>query len=228
MRSMANRRIYHEMRNTIHLTELQRSIIVGTLLGDGSLIETFSKKNLRLQIDHCEAQKEYVFWKYEMLKTLILTSPSYQIKNRSWRFRTISHPEITEIGELFYQDRRKIIPKNLEKMLTPIGLAVWFMDDGCFIRRDQTFNLNTQCYYQEEVILLKDMLQKNFRLHAISIQGDHNGWRLYIQKKSSGWFKEIIKPFVVPCMVYKIGEPCRDYTLAPDEYRGEDIVHASW
>ena len=93
---MANRRIYHEMRKNIHLTELQRSIIIGTVLGDGSLIASRSKNHLRLQIGHCITQKEYVFWKYEMLKDLILTPPTYQVKNRSWRFRTISHQEITE------------------------------------------------------------------------------------------------------------------------------------
>jgi len=203
------------MRKNIHLTERQYSIIIGTVLGDGSLQETFSKNNLRLQIEHCTAQKSYVQWKYEELKTLILTPPTYVEQHRSWRFKTISHPEVTEIGKLFYKDRRKIIPDNLEKILTPIGLAVWYMDDGCYVRRDHTFNLNTQCYYQTEVMFLQRVLQTRFNLEAVSLQRDHNGWRLYIQKGSSERFREIVSPFIIPSMAYKIGEPRRDYTLAP-------------
>ena len=115
------------MRQSVHLTDLQRAVIIGTLLGDGSLVETVSKNNLRLQIDHCAAQKEYVFWKYEVLKPLVLSSPAYKSINKSWRFRTISHPELTEIGKIFYRHRQKIVPKEITSLLRPIGLAVWFM-----------------------------------------------------------------------------------------------------
>ena len=216
-RSMANKRIYHEMRKNIHLTTLQRSIIIGTVLGDGSLIETFSKNNLRLQIEHCIAQKEYVFWKYEMLKDLILTPPTYIETNRSWRFRTISHPEITQIGRLFYQDRRKIIPKILDKILTPIGLAVWFMDDGTRYHRNGTYTINTQCFTKKEQVNLMKILRLKFDISATSLHRDKSKWRLYIQKEASERFKEIIKPFISPSMAYKIGEPRRDYTLAPDD-----------
>ena len=95
-RFMANRNIYNAMRKSVHLTDYQRAILVGTLLGDGSLIETSSKNNLRLQITHCDAQKAFVFWKYEAFKSLVLTPPTYQKQNDAWRFRTISHPELTE------------------------------------------------------------------------------------------------------------------------------------
>ena len=32
--------------------------------------------------------------------------------------------------ELFYKDNIKVIPINLEKLLTARGLAYWIMDDG--------------------------------------------------------------------------------------------------
>lgn len=208
------------MRKNIHLTELQKSIIIGTVLGDGSLSETFSKNNLRLQIEHCNAQKEYVFWKYEMLKNLILTPPIYKIQHRSWAFRTISHPELSEIGRIFYKDYRKILPENLEKILTPIGLAVWFMDDGVRYQKYGTYTVNTQCYTVEEMHQMREILSRKFGIIQTSLHSDHNGWRLYIQKESSERFKRIVKPFILPSMAYKIGEPCRDYTLAPDSISG--------
>lgn len=216
------------MRQSVHLTDFQRAIIVGTVLGDGSLIETFSKNNLRLQIDHSIAQKEYVFWKYEILKSLVLTPPTYQSKNRSWRFRTISHPELTEIGKLFYQNRQKIVPQEIVSLLEPIGLAVWFMDDGSHDKRHRTFIINTQCFDYKGVNLLLQILKEKFNINQTSLHFDKSGWRIYIKKGSSNMFEELVKPFILPSMMYKFEKPRRDYTLAPDICRqDEDIVHVS-
>lgn len=225
---MANRKEYHLMRESVHLTDYQRTIIVGTVLGDGSLIETFSKNNLRLQIDHATAQKEYVFWKYEALKPLVLSPPTYQQKNRSWRFRTISHPELTAIGSLFYRNRQKIVPKEITSLLEPISLAVWFMDDGAHDKRNETYIINTQCFDPNSVNRLQDCLNEKFGIVHSSLHFDKSGWRIYVKKGSSERFRNILEPHLLPSMMYKLGKPCRDYTLAPDvSSRDEDIVHAS-
>lgn len=212
------------MRKSVHITDYQRAIIVGTVLGDGSLIETFSKNNLRLQIDHAIAQKEYVLWKYEALKPFILTPPTYQLKNRSWRFRTISHPELTEIGRIFYRNRQKIVPQEITSLLEPIGLAVWFMDDGA--NHPNGYLINTQNFTYDECIKLKNTLAKKFNLIHITLHKDHNGWRLYIQAASAQRFRQIVKPFMLDILMYKLDKPRRDYTLTPDVCRlDEDIVH---
>lgn len=200
---MANRNIYHAMRRSVHLTDEQRDVVIGTLLGDGSLIETFSKNNLRLQIAHGSAQKEYVFWKYEALKSLVLTPPSYQPINDSWWFRTISHPEFTEIGRLFYRDRIKIVPLEIASLLTPIGLAVWFMDDGAH-DRSFCYILNTQCFRKDEQERLRNDLAARFGINNISIHKDKTGWRLYIRKASAERFAHLVRPFVLPSLQYKL------------------------
>ena len=194
------------MRKTVHLTDYQRAILVGTLLGDGSLIETSSKNNLRLQITHCAAQKSFVFWKYEAFKSLVLTLPKYQKQNDAWRFRTISHPELTEIGKLFYQNRQKIVPKDIASLLSPIGLAVWFMDDGAY-HRSGGYLINTQCFTIAECDILRDVLRKKFNIENITRHKDHNGWRLYIQVSSAKKFREIVEPFMLKDMMYKIKSP---------------------
>lgn len=214
------------MRRSVHITDYQRAIIVGTVLGDGSLIETFSKNNLRLQIDHCIAQKEYVLWKYEALKPFILTPPTYQPKNRSWRFRTISHPELTELGRLFYRNRQKIVPQEITSLLEPIGLAMWFMDDGAHDHRNGAYIINTQCFDLAEVNLLQRCLKQKFGIIHLSLHYDKSGWRIYIKKDSQERFKKLLLPFMLPSMMYKLDKPRRDYTLTPDVCRlDEDIVH---
>lgn len=203
---MANRTQYHLLRRTVHLNKEMYPIVIGTLLGDGSLVETFSKNNLRLQIEHCNAQKSYVFWKYEALKPLVLTPPQYTLRTQSWRFRTISHPEFTAIGRLFYRGRTKIVPKEITSLLTPITLAVWFMDDGARYANGAPF-LNTQCFERSEVTHLQRSLAERFSIHDTSLHRDKNGWRLYIKTASADRFRSIVRPFMLPALKYKIDTP---------------------
>jgi hypothetical protein len=204
------------MRRNILLDDRQRTVVIGTVLGDGSLLPTVSKNNLRLQIDHGYKQREYVFWKYAQLKSLVLTPPKHRQQTNSWRFRTISHPCLTDIGNLFYQGRRKKIPDNIASVLTePMSLAVWFMDDGAKNRNDGLV-LNTQCFTQAETQSLRDCLRENRGIDRISLQKDKNGWRLYIMKGSSGKMSEIIRPHVLPSMAYKLISPVETTRQLPD------------
>ena len=55
------------------LTDEQKQLILGTLLGDGAIEKRW--KNPRLRIDHASAQKEYVFWKYNILQDIATREP---------------------------------------------------------------------------------------------------------------------------------------------------------
>ena len=53
-------------------------VIVGTLLGDGRIEQRskgIRKFSARLRIHPSEAQKEYVLWKYEILKDFVDSPP---------------------------------------------------------------------------------------------------------------------------------------------------------
>ncbi len=202
---MANRKAYNFLRAWVHLGDEQRDIVVGTLLGDGSLVETFSRNNLRLQVAQCDAQKSYVLWKYEALKSFVLTPPKYQSINNSWHFRTISHPEFTELGRIFYRDRTKIVPKDIASFLSPIGLAVWFMDDGA--NHGSGYLLNTQSFTRAECEHLCKALNDRFGIAHTTLHKDHGKWRIYIRSASRKRFCEIVIPLISPEMMYKLKNP---------------------
>jgi hypothetical protein len=42
---------------------------------------------------------------------------------KSIYFRTLAFPCLNEFYDIFYEDKVKIIPKNLYELLTPVGLA---------------------------------------------------------------------------------------------------------
>lgn len=49
---------------------------------------------------------------------------------QSLYFRTLAMPCLNYYYDLFYKDKIKVIPRNLDKLLTARGLAYWIMDDG--------------------------------------------------------------------------------------------------
>jgi LAGLIDADG DNA endonuclease family len=121
------------------LSEVQRQVVIGTLLGDGSMR---CKTNALLEINHSAKQQAYVDWKYRQLVDLVATPPKERPGNGgrlAYRFVTRSLPVLTPYYRLFYANGRKSVP---EVELAPLTLAVWFMDDGCKSRT--AVYLNTQ------------------------------------------------------------------------------------
>lgn len=192
------------MDNTVgSLTKLQRSVIIGTLLGDGYLRIVPGRANAFLEINHSITQKEYVDWKYEMLKSVCKSGP-IQIKGNgtriAYRFTTRQSEELTSLYQTFYQKGKKIIPEILE--IDPISLAVWFMDDGSKCRESDVY-LNTQQFDVEDQKKLISFLQK-WGIES-TLNKDKIYWRIRIKKSSINTFFKIISPYIIPSMNYKIG-----------------------
>ena len=194
-----------ERQKLLSIDDNQKQVLIGTILGDGCLTPNSYGKNVRLQIDHCANQKEYVFWKSEVFKDWRISEPSYNASTDSWRFKTLSHPKLAEYRELFYLDRKKIIPTNVGELLTsPLSLAVWFMDDGAIARRQKGYILNTQNFTRSEIEGLVSCLESNFGLNNLSLHRDRTYWRIYVRKDSTSHFRDLIFPYIIPSMMYKV------------------------
>lgn len=182
---------------------MQKEVLMGTLLGDGCLISNAYGKNYRLQIAHSTRQKEYVEWKYRVFNEWCLSKPKFQRWTDSWKFRTISHPVFTGLHRLFYREAKKVLPDEIEEILTsPLSLAVWFMDDGT---NGPTggFTLNTQNFTREENEILRGILKRNFQLET-SLHRDKAYWRIYIFPRSRERFIGLVKQFIIPELKYKL------------------------
>ena len=118
------------------------------------------KANALLEINHCFGQRAYVDWKYRHLIDLVRTAPKARIGNGSriaYRFTTLSLNELTPYHAAFYGGGVKSIPQ-LE--LTPLALAVWFMDDGS--KSYRTVYLNTQQFDVQSQQRIKAQLLRQF------------------------------------------------------------------
>ncbi|MEA2715231.1 MAG: hypothetical protein QOG91_259 [Candidatus Parcubacteria bacterium] len=197
------------------LTQTQRSIIIGSVLGDGYLRIVPKRKNAFLEINHTFHQKEYVDWKYSMLEPICRSGPVVRKGNGcrvAYRFTTRQSEEISEIYRRFYRDRRKFIPDDL--ILDPLMLAVWYMDDGSICGK--SIYLNTQQFDSEDqrkCILLLKMLNIESTLNRDKIY-----WRIRIRTASASGFFNLISPYVTPSMQYKLSySPVETRWIKPSE-----------
>jgi len=191
------------MDNTVgSLTQEQKSIIIGSILGDGYLRIVPGRKNAFLEINHSISEKDYVDWKHQELKNLVKSPPKARKgkgERIAYRFFTKQHPEITKLYQEFYQDREKVIP-NFK--LNPLIIAVWFMDDGS--KSYRTYYLNTQCFdYQSQQRLIQ-MLKEQYGIES-SLNRDKEYYRLRIKQSSAKRFKKSIQNYIIPTMEYKLG-----------------------
>ena len=184
------------------LTLIQKSIIIGSILGDGSLRKAQGRRNALLEVNHSFSSKKYVDWKYQHLKDLVITPPKKRKSNGkriAYRFTTRSLPEISQFYERFYQNGKKVIFENI--ILDPLIMAVWFMDDG-----NKTYNalyLNTQQFDLDGQHKLINQLSNQWSIEA-TLNKDKIYYRIRIRTSSTPKFKKIIQSFVLPMFYYKL------------------------
>lgn len=191
------------MANTVgSLTQEQKSIILGSLLGDGYLRIISGRRNAFLEINHSFSEKDYVDWKYQKLKNLVKTPPKKRKGNNgriAYRFFTRQHPELSELYRKFYKNKKKVIP---ELKLDPLIIAVWFMDDGSKCGKD--YYLNCQRFNLESQKRLLKMLREQFGILA-SLNRDKEYYRIRIRRQSQEKFKRLIEKYFPSLMKYKLG-----------------------
>ena len=223
------------------LTKLQKEILVGILLGDAHLETQNFGKTFRLKIEQSVKHQAYVFHLYEIWKNLCAPNSEANVrlmKNKTKNncgFQTLAHPCFRFYGQIFYQSEKKktkaaccsthqkslnkkIVPSEvmLAKLLTPIGLAYWFMDDGSMkSKQSKGVYLNTQGFEEKEVEKVCIILKKKYNLEAWKSQdgkgkasrADFTTFRVYISGKSYETLRELIFPHLLESFYYKF--PCQ-------------------
>ena len=180
------------------LSEVQHELIIGCLLGDGAMR---CKTNALLEINHSVHQRSYVDWKFGHLAELVSTPPKVRNGNGgrlAYRFLTRSLPELTPYFRLFYGSGVKRVP---DLKLTPLTLAVWFMDDGG--RSRNAVYLNTQRFDGESQQLLLEHLQEQWEI-AATLNRDKSYYRIRVSVEGTSRLASLIEPYLLPELRYKL------------------------
>lgn len=202
-KKLTNTRVLRRYKQSLKLNQLQKDFLFGTMLGDGCLITSRSGLSARLQVRQNRDYKDYVWWKYGFFKSWVLTQPREDLHNNSLYFRTISHPDLMEIKELFYRNSNRVVPDKITSFLkSPLSLAVWVMDDGNGNNKRACFRISSYGFGRDGNRLLQRCLVSNFSLQA-TVYSDSKGYYLYFPRSEAYALYRIVKPHILPCMSYK-------------------------
>ena len=202
-----------------------KGAVIGMTLGDASIIKRESG-SCYFKTTHAKKDEEYVFDKSRMLGWLNETKCSDGISKLNGReypyvvARTLTHPFYSSLYEHMYFDGRKTVNEHVMKCLTPLGLPLWYQDDGTL-----SGEMGYRCPYicshnfnQTENELLARMVHKNFgvtfRVIKKNVKEKTYFW-LRLRRKDRDSFFEIIKPYISKCMLRKI-DP--DYYDSDEKY----------
>jgi ribosome-binding protein aMBF1 (putative translation factor) len=117
----------------------------------------------------------------------------------------------TELGKKWYTTElvngriKKIIPGDLK--LTPLSLAVWYMDDGVNSSKDAQAKLCTNGFNNEEVIFLSEIMKRDLGIEGVKcrVKKHKEQFVIRINRKQYFEFIEMIKPEVKwDCFQYKL------------------------
>jgi len=199
----------------MELTEQQRNVLVGTILGDGFLQKT-GEKNARLRLEHSQKQKDYVLWKGSIFGRLFQGKPNHleRIHPKSkatysyCRWQSDAGPAFGKWQKYFYPDGKKIVPDNIGDFLThPISLAVWYMDDGYFNTKDRNSFIYLGRVMRSEAEILQKAVNKNFGIETTIYDKKNKGFALFFGAMETKKLQKLIRPFIIESLQYKLFDP---------------------
>lgn len=212
------------------LTDQQKNMLIGTLLGDGNCQTQNNGVSWRYRAVHKLAHESYLYHKYDLLKDFCGSPPKLSTVSDGrttkqysrFTFQTLTADDFRFYGNLFYKQQpdnswKKTVPSNIGKFLTPQAIAYWYMDDGAlkWMGKSNAVRLCTDSFSSDEVNRLKKALEDlNLK---VSIQKKDGRERLGILEESYPLLKELIAPYLIPCMYYKFPDGNKGV------YEGQDI-----
>jgi LAGLIDADG DNA endonuclease family/NADH-Ubiquinone oxidoreductase (complex I), chain 5 N-terminus len=215
-------------RNNRKLTSYERigphnidiiSIIVGSTLGDSHLEKRKRGIGTRVKFEQCSKNTEYLMWFHKYLSSrgyCTIKEPVLRKRIREkgvilyhYVVNSYTFSSFNWLHDMFYtldisQNKYiKIVPLNLEEYLTPLALAIWFMDDGSIC--GSSVKIATNCFTDKEILFLCYILKKKYNIICSKMKdGRKKGCSLYIYKSSLPIFSCLIKPYMLPSMYYKL------------------------
>lgn len=216
---LVKKRLTKIERSKISIETPFNEIIIGLLLGDGHLqCRNNNSRFIYSQSSLREQHLNYFYHIFHLFKPFV--SKNFFPKSRAFvdkrtnnvyssiSFATLTLPCFNVYRSLFYnKENKKIVPLNINQLLTPRGLAYWIMDDGSL--QNKGLHLSTYSFTLEDVNLLKNTLENLFTpdfLIKCSIHNHKKGYRIYIWEESMNKVRGHISQYMYKDMLYKINQ----------------------
>lgn len=192
------------------LSDFQLEVLRGSLMGDGCLSRRHRRDPgfapSRFRMGHGAAQAAYLDWKCALFGNI----PMSRTTDERGAVFADSTPlfELRDLRDAVYGDGKKNFSWDYLKQLTPLSLAIWYMDDGHLdVRNRETESARIQICVsamnretQERVVsYLRDTWDLDVRLTSVRRQQI-----LVFTKVAAEEFQALVARYVHPSMGYKL------------------------
>ena len=202
----------------LYMTEREKQIIVGTVLGDSSIRRGKTDKYNFLTCQHGPNQKEYCEWKAGQLGQVSLktTCKEYTRLTPNKKtgkiysivaMRVRNSPQLDYFRDIFYVDNKKVITDEVLQYYTPLAMAVHFMDDGSTnkgsrsgIRSAGNCMIATCGFDKGSITRFRDYLLSEYGVETTHTKED----KVLVRMSSKSQFLELITPYIIESMQYKV------------------------
>jgi recombination protein RecA len=201
---------------THRLSPQQWQLVLGSLMGDGALSPNRrGRRGVRFRMGHGSRQVAYLDWKASLLGNV---PQSRRVAANGAAFVDLTPlPELEELrSAVYFGDGKKHLSEEYLKALTPLALAVWYMDDGSFAVRSAGLQARTQggsgriefcveAMSPGSRVRLAEHLRDTYGVAGrLALRGSRQKAVLQLTTEGSGRFQELVAPFVHPSMAYKL------------------------
>lgn len=214
-------------------TQYQKDVMVGSLLGDGCM-QVRNGPFPAFQERHGADQREYMQYKAAILadfsnrevRPYNAGHDGFNVGQTMYEWGTLAQPAFYDLYKSFYANGVRVVPENIDKLLSPVALAILYQDDGSFTRtrRSQMLRIHVGVLSARCCRRLAKAIQKlvGVRFSVKDEISEYNGRPaiqryLYLGTRPEvERFVEFVRPFVHPCMAYKVmGRSCGKKLLDP-------------
>jgi hypothetical protein len=209
----------------------QMSIIVGSLLGDGGFYEQFGSKANRKRSPICgfwfsqtSPRHHYATWKHDILRSLapgsnLIITPATGKHGENWRYALNYTPYFNYLRYRFprktrseHGNRKLVITDDVFDHLGPLGLAVWYMDDGSSYNGIQA-NLTASKLEDYEIETSERRL---YEMLGEDVPYRRSSKGFYFSRKAFESLRDLIGRFIHPAVAYKMpGAGLAPYAVDP-------------
>lgn len=153
-------------KETKTLNQLQKDLIIGSLLGDGHIDKRETQPIFI--VSHAINQKEYLYWKYEILKDLCNQKPQYYKGYRKdfkgKEYDCSPHYRLSSRIQNCLLEFRNKTKREIIDLLNEFSLSIYALDDWC--RSPSNWNLCLAGICLEDRFYFLDILKNKFGLNA--------------------------------------------------------------
>lgn len=211
------------IRNDLSLTPIQEQILIGKMLGDGTLNTRENSGFNSANVEWGQKEKEYAEWGHDALGSI----KSPYVSERTSGYGSAIHVRRTKNSVAIYEkfsgwinSGHKEVPDNIT--LTPISLAFWYMDDGALMHSD---NQEDRVRFSTNGFNLQSCKNLLRELKKFNIEGDirdYKGNTICLNAENAEKMFLLIAPYICECKKYKLPERYRDFTsFLPNDVKNE-------